>query len=129
MTPFNLRKRLAKLFGGGEPEFVDDRPSYTVTFRLPDERTFDVTAKKGDTLVLASGRSAWPIETGCADSTCATCQVDILAGEDQLTALIDAERRTLEQDEAPEGRRLGCIARVMGPGVEVGMVNVLGLVD
>ena len=37
-------------------------------------------AKHEDSLVLASGRGPMPINTGCADGTCGTCQVDVLKG-------------------------------------------------
>jgi len=81
---------------------------------------------KGSTLVLASGTLQFPIETGCAEASCATCQVDVLSGGDQLTSRSDAEVKTLAKNGAPAERRLGCRAKVMGPGVSVGMVNVLG---
>ena len=127
MTPFKIRNRPKSLFGIKEPTTNDDPlPKFAVTYRLPNGETYEVTATKGDTLVLASGRSSWPIDTGCADSSCATCQVDVLAGADALTKTSDGEKDTLSKNGASPERRLGCRAKVMGPGVVVGMVNVMG---
>jgi ferredoxin len=127
MTPFGIRKRLKALLGIAPParrEPEPELPPVAVSFVRPGGERFEVTGTKGDTLVLVSGRGDWPIATGCKDSTCATCQVDVLDGAGALTATTDHELDTLRRNGAPETRRLGCRARVMGPGVVVGMVNV-----
>ena len=127
MTPWNLRARVRSLFGN-TPTAPEDEPlpKYAVTYVLPNGEPQQAMAMKGFTLVLASGNLQWPIDTGCADASCATCQVDVLSGADQLTRRTDAEDATLRKNSAPATRRLGCRAKVMGPGVTVGMVNVLG---
>ena len=126
MTPWKLRARVRSFFGDKPTDPEDEPlPKYAVTFLLPNGEPQQAQAMKGSTLVLASGHLQWPIETGCADSSCATCQVDILAGGDQLTQRTDAEDATLAQNGAPAARRLGCRAKVMGPGISVGMVNVV----
>jgi ferredoxin len=127
VTPWNLRARVRSLFGA-QPAAPEDEPlpKYAVTFVLPNGEPQQAMATKGSTLVLASGNLQWPIDTGCADASCATCQIDVLAGGDQLTKRFDAEVATLARNGAPASRRLGCRAKVMGPGVSVGMVNVLG---
>ena len=127
MTPFGIRKKLKALLGGGSK--APQRPAvpkYTVTFELPDGSTFEVSAKKGDSLVLASGRGASPIATGCADSTCGTCHVEVLAGADMLSPEDDAERATKAENKIPEANRLGCRTEVLGEGVRAKIVNVFG---
>ena len=87
ITPFGIRKRLKGLLSSPAPPApaAPKRPKYDVRFVLPDGSDYTTQAKEGDSLVLASGRGPAPIATGCADSSCGSCQVEILAGEDQLT--------------------------------------------
>jgi ferredoxin len=125
VTPWNLRARVLSLFGKPAAPEDEPLPKYAVTYVLPNGEPQQAMATKGFTLVLASGNLQWPIDTGCADCSCATCQVDVLSGADQLTAPTDREVATLQKNGAPASRRLGCRAKVMGPGVSVGMVNVL----
>jgi ferredoxin len=126
VTPWKIRERMRSLFGN-KPTAPEDEPlpKYAVTYILPNGEPQQAMATKGFTLVLASGNLQWPIETGCADASCATCQVDVLSGGDQLTKRTDAEDATLAKNGAPAARRLGCRAKVMGPGISVGMVNVV----
>lgn len=128
MTPFGIRKRLKKLLGleKAPKKKRPEVPRYTVKFVLPDGSDYEVQAKHGDSLVLASGRGASPIATGCADSSCGTCQVEILAGAESLTPGDEAEARTKADNKVPEDRRLGCRAEVLGPGLEVKIINVFG---
>jgi ferredoxin len=127
VTPWKLRARVRSLFGAKAAAPEDEPlPNYAVTYVLPNGEPQQAMALKGSTLALASGNLQWPIDTGCADSSCATCQVDVLAGGDQLTLRTDAEAATLQANGAPGERRLGCRARIMGPGISVGMVNVVG---
>lgn len=132
MTPFRIRSKLKaalqKARGGGSdtgPK-APVRPSYTVRFELPDGTSYEVEAKEQDSLVLASGRGARPISTGCADGTCSTCQVEVIAGGDQLTPPDEHEAKTKTENNVDPARRLGCQAGVMGPGVHVRIINVLG---
>ena len=127
MTPFGIRKKLkALLSGGSKAPKKPPVPKYPVTFELPDGSTFEVPAKKGDSLVLASGRGASPIATGCADSSCGTCHVEILSGEDMLTPEDDLERKTKIENNVPEAHRLGCRVEVLGEGVRAKIINVFG---
>lgn len=129
MTPFNIRKLIKKLLGIDKS---GDRPAsqpvarYTVAFELPDGSSYTVKARHEDSLVLASGRGANPIATGCSDGTCGTCRVVVLEGEDQLTPATEHEAGTRRANEVPETERLGCQTLVLGEGVRVRIVNVLG---
>ena len=65
MTPFGIRKKLKTLLGlDSQPApRRPERPKHLVSFELPDGSEFQVEAKEGDSLVLASGRGAYPIAT------------------------------------------------------------------
>ena len=128
MTPFGIRKKLKALLGSSKPvvQPVPERPRYTVQFTLRDGGSYEVTAKEGDSLVLASGRGAYPIATGCTDGTCATCQVEILEGVDAVSLPDAHETETKRANGVEEGLRLGCQTAVLGPGVKARIVNVLG---
>lgn len=128
MTPFGIRKRLKGLLGLGKSKKPKrpEVPRYSVKFVLPDGSEFEVSAKHGDSLVMASGRGPSPISTGCADSSCGTCQVEIIAGVDNLTPGDESEARTKAANQVPEGNRLGCRAEVLGEGLEVKIINVFG---
>ena len=130
MTPFKIRRRLKTLLGFG-PSKESDRvapplPTFDVTFDCPDGSQYVTQAKEGDSLVLAAGRGPQPISTGCMDSSCGTCRVDVLAGHESLTEANAHERKTKADVGVPESQRLGCQTGVFGPGVHVRIVNVLG---
>jgi ferredoxin len=128
MTPFRIRERLKKLLFSSKPTTAS-KPApvkYAVRFVLPDGTDYTTHAKAGDSLVLASGRGPAPIATGCSDSSCGTCQVEVLAGADQLTPPTDAEEKTKRETKVEDHLRLGCQAGVLGPGVEVRIINVFG---
>jgi ferredoxin len=125
VTPWKIRERVRSLFATKSAPEDEPLPKYAVTYVLPNGEPQQTMATKGSTLALASGNLQWPIDTGCADSSCATCQVDVLSGGEQLTQRTDAEAATLARNGAPAERRLGCRAKVMGPGISVGMVNAV----
>ena len=129
MTPFGIRKKLKKLLGfdqGPKASSSPPRPKYSVTFVLPDGEEYQADAKEGDSLVLASGRSAYPISTGCMDSSCGTCEVVVLEGNENLSPVTGKETATKEANQIDEAHRLGCQTAVLGEGVKVRIVNVLG---
>ena len=128
MTPFGIRKRIKKLLGLDKPAMpkAPERPKYSVTFVLPSGEDYQVDAKEGDSLVLASGRGAYPIATGCSDGSCATCRVEVLDGEENLSQSDEFEERTKTQNDVRSDYRLGCQAAVLGSGVRIRMINVLG---
>ena len=130
MTPFRIRKRVKSLLGMGsanEPARPEPaKPKYDVTFHCPDGTHYVTQAKEGDSLVLAAGRGPQPISTGCMDSTCGTCRVDVLEGHDSLSEATDHELKTKADVGVPDAQRLGCQVGVFGPGVHVRIVNVLG---
>ena len=128
MTPFKIRRRLKSLLGGGSNSnpAPPRRPVFDVTFDCPDGSSFTTQAKEGDSLVLAAGRGPQPISTGCMDSTCGTCRVDVIAGHASLTEAVEHELKVKADVGVPDAQRLGCQTGVFGHGVHVRIVNVLG---
>ena len=129
MTPFGIRKKIKKLMGfneGPKASSNPPRPKYSVTFVLPDGEEYQAEAREGDSLVMTSGRSAYPISTGCMDSSCGTCEVIILDGGDQISPEGSKETTNKETNEINPLHRLGCQTAVLGEGVKVKIVNVLG---
>ena len=95
-------------------------------FVLPNGEEVEAKAKEGDSLVLAAGRTAYPISTGCTDCSCGTCRIEVLAGEDSLTRELDRETETKKNNDVPEDFRLACQTAVIGSGVKIRIINVLG---
>ena len=129
MSRFGIRKKIKTLMGwdgSPKPPSAPARPKYPVTFVLPNGESYVAEAKEGDSLVLTSGRGAYPISTGCSDGTCATCRVEVLEGIDSLTSADEHEKQTISDNEVPSELRLGCQSAVIGPGVTVKIINVLG---
>jgi len=128
MTPFGIRKKIKALLGLSSPPAPKkpERPRYTVTFQLPNGEDYLVEAKEGDSLVLASGRGAYPIATGCSDGSCATCRVEVLEGADNLSQADEFEISTIERNNVDSSLRLGCQSAVLGENLRVRIINVLG---
>lgn len=126
MTPFGIRKKLKSLLGlGGQaaPAEAESRPSFEVQITAPDGSSYTVKGKEGETLVTVSGRGAYPIMTGCAEGDCGTCRVEILAGAGSVSAPADRESRTMQANQVPDGWRLGCQARLQGPGLHLRVID------
>ena len=122
MTPFGIRKRIKSLFGLEKAPAAPAKatlPRHSVEFVLKSGDTYTAEAKHEDSLVLTSGRGTVPIATGCADGTCGTCQVEVLAGADQLSPATDHEADTKRKNGVAPHLRLGCQTQVLGPGVKV----------
>ena len=129
MTPFGIRKRLKKLLGLERPPprpKAPPAPRYDVLFKLPDDTSYTAKGKSGDTLSRISGRGPRPLATGCSDSTCGTCSVEILEGHDMVTAADDHELRTQAANQVPDDRRLACATSITGEGVVVQVFAILG---
>jgi NAD(P)H-nitrite reductase large subunit/ferredoxin len=74
-----------------------------------------VMVKKGDKLLDIAEASQVPIEHGCRMGMCGSDPVRILEGEENLSAMRSAERRTLERLGLGAGCRMACVSRVEGP--------------
>jgi nitrite reductase (NADH) large subunit len=76
-----------------------------------------VLAKVGDKLLDIAEASQLPIESGCRMGMCGSDPVRVVEGEDNLSAVRSAERRTLERLGLADGCRMACVSRVQGPVV------------
>ncbi len=76
-----------------------------------------VRAKVGDKLLDIAEISQVPMESGCRMGMCGSDPVRILEGEENLSPMRSAERRTLERLGLVSGCRMACVARVRGPVV------------
>lgn len=74
-----------------------------------------VLAKPGDKLLDIAEASQVPMESGCRMGMCGSDPVRILEGEENLSAMRSAERRTLERLGLGAGCRMACVSRVQGP--------------
>jgi NAD(P)H-nitrite reductase large subunit/ferredoxin len=76
-----------------------------------------VMAKVGDKLLDIAEASQVPMESGCRMGMCGSDPVRIVEGEENLSAMRSAERRTLERLSLGTGCRMACVTRVQGPVV------------
>ena len=131
MTPFGIRKRIKRLLGletssAASAPRRPEAPRFDVRFELPDGTSYEAKGKAGDPIARISGRGPRPLSTGCADTSCGTCAVEILEGADQITPESEHEVRTRQANKVPDGRRLACATAITGAGVVVKVFTVLG---
>lgn len=70
------------------------------------------SADEGATLLEACEAAGIPIDSACGGfAACNSCRVDVVAGEDHLSARLPEEDPFLDRD----GQRLACQARLRGP--------------
>jgi len=144
MSRFGIRKRLKSALGMGR------RPAqivrYPITYVLPDGSEQVVQAEEHYSVLMASQALPSPIGTGkraggtCPDGGCASCRIEIIDGTG-LSPMTDSERASMQaladgkphegrpREKGPaitENARLGCYAKILGPGAKV---QVLSLFD
>lgn len=83
-----------------------------------------VRAKVGEKLLDIAEASQIPIEAGCRMGMCGSDPVRVLEGEENLSAVRSAERRTLERLGLSGTCRMACVSRVQGPVVVDPQVGV-----
>lgn len=77
-----------------------------------------VEVPQGGPLVDICDEYYAPVAFSCRSASCATCHIEVLAGEELLEPANEAERDLLDIISAPEHTRLACQAEVRpGPGV------------
>ena len=109
-TPFGIRRRIKRLFGlapsnvPAEPEL----PKVELVRVAPDGSEQKCSAAAGSSLLGVSANAKRPISSGCADSSCGTCRVEVLEGAENLSAQVPRERATLKQSGHPMNLRLAC---------------------
>lgn len=116
-TPFGIRRRVKRFFGiqvdaqATEPEV--EKAHFTIT-GPKGEQAADVAV--GVSLLAASGATSHPIASGCSDSSCGTCRVEILQGADLCTEQVARERATLKENGFPTALRLACKTDILKAG-------------
>jgi len=76
-----------------------------------------VLTKVGDKLLDIAEASQVAMASGCRMGMCGSDPVRILEGEENLSPMRSAERRTLERLGLGAGCRMACVSRVQGPVV------------
>ena len=82
-----------------------------ITF-TPLGQTFDVPS--GTTILHAAVRNGVALRHDCTEAVCGTDRVKILAGQENLSEVVDNEELTLEMLNAASDERLGCVAKLHG---------------
>lgn len=111
---------MKRLFGIslGSAEDAAAAPTVTLTIvSVKGEQTADSVPES--TLMAISGRMKNPISTGCSDSSCGTCRVEVLEGADNLTGQDARERGTLKENGYPVSMRLACRAELVAGSAKV----------
>jgi ferredoxin len=124
LTPFGIRKFIKRLLGLGPAERTEDaRPPARakVTLILVDEKGVEQTYQggAGDTPLFISGNMAKPIGSGCNDSSCATCRVEILEGHENVSPQGSGEKETLAANAYDENLRLACRMEILQGSVKL----------
>ena len=120
-SPFGIRRRIKKLFGIETPPAsaapAADAVNLVVVGPKGDEQT--TSGPAGSTVLALSGRLRHPIASGCSDSSCGTCRVEVVEGAENLGAPDDRERSTLRASGHPEHYRLTCRAELLKGSAKV----------
>ncbi|HEX5621573.1 MAG TPA: FAD-dependent oxidoreductase [Solirubrobacteraceae bacterium] len=74
-----------------------------------------VVAKPGMSLLEAAEAGGLPIESGCRMGVCGADPVCVKDGMENLSAISDDERSTLDRLGLADNTRMACCARVQGP--------------
>jgi ferredoxin len=82
---------------------------------LPANRSADVA--QGVLLVKGGEQAGVEMEAGCFSCFCGACVVEVVSGGDNLERPSDEELDVLDEwHKDPERFRLGCCAKIKGPG-------------
>jgi ferredoxin len=117
-SPFGLRRRLKTLLGmdpgpvAAPPAAAPRPPPVHLVLVGADGAEESCSGPPGSTLLALSGALRRPIASGCSDSTCGTCRVEVLDGVERLTPQDGRERASLSESGHPAHLRLACRAEV-----------------
>ena len=120
-SPFQIRNRVKAMLGlGGAPKAPKpEKPKIKMVVVGPGDREQTSDGPVGQTVLLCAGNLGAPIASGCSDSSCSTCRIEVLEGDDVLGPQSAHELSTLKANQRPEHLRLACLATVtqVGGGV------------
>lgn len=119
-TPFGIRRRLKTLLGMDPGPVAASTPASPAPAPVPvtlvlvgaDGAEEPCAGPRESTLLALSGKLRRPIASGCSDSTCGTCRVEVLEGAERLTPQDGRERATLQENGHPAHLRLACRAEL-----------------
>ena len=115
-TPFGIRRRIKRLLGmpldGATGEVV--QKATLVVAGPKGEQSASVTV--GQTILTAAGATSNPIASGCSDSSCGTCRIELLEGAELCSEGSARERATLKDNGYPTTLRLACRTEIVAPG-------------
>lgn len=125
MTPFGIRKKIKALMGLGSGEDTPkqnlrpQRPKVTLVLLDRDGKEQVFEGDAGSSPLYISGNMAMPIASGCNDSSCSTCRIEVLEGEENLSPRSAREIATLKANDRPENLRLACCSEILKGAVRV----------
>lgn len=121
-SPFGIRRRLKSLLGietKATTTVREEIPKVDLVIVGPDGKEQAVSVDVGSSIVSASSRMKRPIATGCSDSTCGTCRVEIVEGAENCVEQSPRERATLKDNGFPTTLRLACRTELVKGAVKV----------
>lgn len=79
---------------------------------VPDNKSARV--KSGEFILDASADAGVVLNSGCLSSTCGTCAVEVVSGNENLSPITDKERSVLEERGYEPGKyRLACCTKIL----------------
>lgn len=126
-TPFGIRRRLKRLLGIPlDPDSAGAAEAVKVALTVVSAKGEQVTEGVPESTLLAlSGRMKNPISSGCSDSSCGTCRVEVMEGAECLTAQDARERGTLKENGYAASMRLACRAELVSGAARVRAFEVV----
>lgn len=120
-SPFGIRRRLKRLLGMSPPAASAEPAREMVDIHITGPKGEEQSAHTfaGVTILGASGALKRPIASGCSDSTCGTCRVEVIDGAENLSEPSARERGTLKDNGHPAAYRLACRTEVLKGAVKV----------
>ena len=118
MTPFGIRKKIKSLLGlGGETSsqktnLRPQRPKVTLILLDRDGKEQVFEGDAGSSPLYISGNMAQPIASGCNDSSCSTCRIEVLEGAENMSDKSPREISTLQANARPDHLRLACCSEI-----------------
>lgn len=78
---------------------------------LPENKSAKV--RPGEFILDASAEAGVILNSGCLSSTCGTCAVEVISGNENLSPITDKERAVLEERGYQPGKyRLACCVKI-----------------
>lgn len=73
-----------------------------------------VECAPGASLRDVCDREKTKVPFGCRSGVCGTCEIEVVAGGEQLSPIVEPEKGTIAAYLIPAGHRLACQVKVLG---------------